>query len=123
MARFTAVKDSGKRRSFGTGSVRDVSDGKGRFDLVSPFALTRLAQHYQNGAKKYGDRNWELGQPIGAYLDSALRHGNAFLAGDKSEDHLAALAWNAFSAMHTQEMVERGVLPASLLEGLGNYGG
>ena len=28
------LKDSGKRRSFETGAVRDMSEGKGRFDLA-----------------------------------------------------------------------------------------
>jgi len=28
------LKDSGSRRDFGTGAVRDVAEGKGRFDLV-----------------------------------------------------------------------------------------
>lgn len=28
---FSEVKDSGKRQDFGTGSVRDTRDGKGRY--------------------------------------------------------------------------------------------
>jgi len=111
---FDAVKDSGERRQFDTGSVRDVRRGKGRFDLISPVALKRLAKHTENGAVKYGDRNWERGQPICSYLDSALRHINCFLEGGRDEDHLAAAAWNIFSAIHTEEMIERGLLPAEL---------
>jgi hypothetical protein len=111
---FTEVKDSGERQEFATGSVRDVRDGKGRFDLVSPVALLRLAQHYENGAKKYGDRNWEKGQPVSRYLDSAIRHLMTFLGGADDEDHLAAAAWNVFAAIHTETLASAGKLPKEL---------
>jgi len=101
---FDHVKDSGSRREFPTGSVRDIRTGKGRFDLIPPLALERLARHYENGAVKYGDRNWERGQPISSYVDSMLRHCQNFLAGDRSEDHLSAVSWNAFAIIFTEEM-------------------
>ena len=112
--KFTKVKDSGKRRDFKTGSVRDTREGKGRFDLISPIALKRLAQHYENGGNKYDDRNWEKGQPLASYLDSAIRHLIEFQEGLRDEDHLAAAAWNIFSIIHTEEMISRGVLPKEL---------
>jgi hypothetical protein len=99
------VKDSGKREEFPTGSVRDTREGKGRFDLISPIALRRLAEHYERGARKYGERNWEKGQPLDRYIDSALRHINAFQVGDRAEDHLIAAAWNLFAHVHTEEMI------------------
>ena len=68
------IKDSGVRQDFETGSRRDTRDGKGRYDLLPMRAIQRLARHFEGGAKKYGDRNWEKGQPISRYLDSALRH-------------------------------------------------
>lgn len=111
---FDEVKDSGSRQEFTTGSKRDTAEGKGRYDLITPIGLARLAKHYQNGSKKYGDRNWELGQPICRYLDSALRHIYKHLEGDRSEDHLAAGAWNLLGAIHTEEMIERGLLPKEL---------
>ena len=114
MAEFKEVKDSGKRQEFKTGSVRDTSEGKGRYDLITPVALARLAKHYENGSRKYGDRNWEKGQPICRYLDSAIRHLYKHLEGDRSEDHLAAGAWNIMGAIHTEEMIERGLLPKEL---------
>ena len=114
MAKFNQVQDSGARQDFGTGSVRDTRQGKGRFDLISPFALTRLAVHFENGANKYGERNWEKGQPISRYLDSAIRHIYAFIAGETSEDHLSAAMWNIHGAIHTEEMVEKGFLPKEL---------
>ena len=108
---YNSVKDSGERREFATGSVRDVRAGKGRFDLIPPYSLRRLAKHYENGAVKYGDRNWEKGQPACSYVDSMLRHGQDFLSGDRSEDHLAAVFWNAFAAMWTLEMVRLSKFP------------
>lgn len=109
---YEEVKDSGERREFTTGSVRDIRTGKGRYDLIPPYSLRRLAKHYENGAVKYGDRNWEKGQPVSSYIDSMLRHSQDYLSGDRSEDHLAAVAWNAFAAMYTVEMVRLKRLPA-----------
>lgn len=111
---FKEVKDSGERREFDTGSRRDVRKGKGRFDLINPIAMKRLARHYENGGVKYGDHNWELGQPIMSYLDSAIRHLYSFIEGNREEDHLAAVAWNAFAAIYTEEMIRRGVLSDEL---------
>jgi hypothetical protein len=114
MKEFKEVKDSGKRQEFKTGSVRDTNEGKGRYDLITPIGLTRLAKHYENGARKYQDRNWEKGQPICRYLDSAIRHIYKHLEGNREEDHLAAGAWNLLAAIHTEEMIERGNLSKEL---------
>jgi len=114
MPEFNEVKDSGKRQEFSTGSVRDTRIGKGRFDLISPIALKRLAKHYQNGSSKYGDRNWERGQPLSRYLDSLIRHAYCLLEGQKDEDHASAIAWNAMAFVHTEEMINRGILPKEL---------
>ena len=114
MKDFKEVKDSGKRQEFDTGSKRDTRDGKGRFDLIPSYALTRLARHYENGAVKYGDRNWEKGQPLARYLDSMIRHAYKFLGGSREEDHLAAVAWNALAYIETEYRIELGILPAEL---------
>jgi hypothetical protein len=111
---FSEVKDSGQRREFATGSVRDIREGKGRFDLLSPIALTRLAIHTENGAKKYGDRNWEKGQTLSSYLDSCERHIVKYREGHRDEDHMAAAMWNVMAFIHTEEMIRRGRLPAEL---------
>ena len=111
---FNHVKDSGKRREFSTGSVRDRATGKGRFDLLPPHALRRIAIHYENGARKYDDRNWEKGQPLSVYLDSAIRHLVGVLEGMVDEDHLAAAAWNVMGLMETQYRISKGVLPQIL---------
>jgi len=99
---YTEVKDSGERRLFETGAVRDIQKGKGRFDLLPPKAITRLAKHFENGAAKYGDRNWEKGINISCYVDSALRHLFTYLDGEYDEDHLAAAAWNCLCAIQTE---------------------
>lgn len=111
---FTEVKDSGKREEFETGSRRDTREGKGRYDLIAQIPLKRLAQHYENGAKKYGDRNWEKGQPVMRYLDSASRHLHNILMGDKTEDHESAVSWNIFAYVQTLELIKQNKLPKEL---------
>jgi hypothetical protein len=70
------VKDSGKRQEFETGAVRDVRDGKGRYDLISPYALKRLAIIYERGALKYGDDNYLKGMPH-RDVECCCHHANA----------------------------------------------
>lgn len=111
---FKEVKDSGKRQEFPTGSRRDLNTGKGRYDLLPTYAIQRLAQHFENGAVKYGDRNWEKGQPLSRYLDSAIRHAFKGLAGIKDEDHLAASCWNLLCLIETEHRIELGLLPKEL---------
>ena len=108
------IHDSGKRQKFSTGAIRDTNDDKPRFDLVTPFGLERLGQWYRIGANKYRDRNWEAGMPFTRVVASIGRHLTKFMMGDETEDHLAAVAWNAFALMHYQEMIARGVLPKDL---------
>lgn len=97
------TRDSGVREEFDTGSKRDSREGKGRYDLISTVGIRRVAQLYERGAEKYDERNWEKGQPISRFLDSALRHIFNYLDGEATEDHLAAGAWNLFAAMHMEE--------------------
>lgn len=98
------TKDSGKREEFASGMVRDTREGKGRFDLISPFALRRLAGLYERGARKYKPRNWEQGAPFSRFLDSAARHLNQYMTGETDEDHLAAVVWNICAVMHFEEL-------------------
>jgi hypothetical protein len=113
-AEFTEVKDSGSRRETVTGAVRDRQQGKGRYDLITPIGLRRLALHYENGARKYKDRNWEKGMPLSWFLDSAIRHLFDYLSGDRSEDHLAAVAWNALGYIHIEQLIRDSKLPKEL---------
>ncbi len=97
------LKDSGNRREFETGAVRDMQEGKGRCDLLPACALLRLSKHYEAGAKKYEARNWEKGIPISVMIDSAMRHLLKYMDGQTDEDHLAAVAWNILGAMWMEE--------------------
>jgi len=112
--KFKSVKDSGKRQEFDTGSKRDTNEGKPRYDLITPLALYRLAIHYANGATKYGDRNWEKGQPLSRYIESAERHLQKLKLGYTDEDHESALTWNIMAYTHTKMMIEAGELPKEL---------
>jgi hypothetical protein len=114
------LKDSGERQAFDTGAVRDTQTGKGRFDLMSPIALRRVAEVYRKGAEKYAERNWEKGMPISRCLDSALRHLNQYREGLRDEDHLGQAAWNVMAAIHYEEMIARGLLSEDLYD-LPNY--
>ncbi len=99
------IVDGGERMSYGENrAMREPSSGKGRYDLVSPFAIRRLAKWMELGAIKYADRNWEKGMPYSRYVDSAKRHLDKFVMGMEDEDHLAAVAFNVFALMHHQEL-------------------
>lgn len=97
------IKDSGTRRQFDSGAVRDMQEGKGRCDLLPACAILRVARHFEAGAKKYDDRNWEKGIPVGSFIDSAIRHLMKYLDGQADEDHLCAAGWNILCAMWTEE--------------------
>jgi hypothetical protein len=110
------TKDSGKRAQFKSGAVRDTAEGKGRFDLIPWVAMRRVAQLYQRGAEKYADRNWEKGIEQSRMLDSLIRHSGDYAMGERSEDHAAAIVFNALGLIFNEEMVARGLRPASLLD-------
>jgi len=98
------LADSGKRNKMPSGMVREPGTGKGRFDLISPFALRRLAMIYELGAAKYAPRNWEKGGPISRFVESAERHIQQYKMNLQDEDHLAQAAWNIFAILHFQEL-------------------
>ena len=139
------LKDSGARREFGTGAVRDIADGKGRADLLpldvvaaildTPVldcindyvrtgdteqlncailhfidesdwedvytAMLEASKQYEDGARKYGDRNWELGQPLHVFIDSGVSHYLKFKRGDTDEPHDRAFLFNILGAIWT----------------------
>jgi hypothetical protein len=108
------LRDSGKREIYPTGMIREPNDGRGRYDLISPIALKALAIHYERGSNKYEDRNWERGTQVSKHLNSALRHLQSYLEGDREEDHLSACVFNCFAITHVMKMIDRGVLPKDL---------
>lgn len=112
------LKDSGNRRTFDTGAVRDIQEGKGRYDLMPFEAIRRLAVHCEKGALKYGERNCEKGIPVSSLLDSALRHLCKFAEGQTDEDHLTAAFWNIAMIMYTEkEFPETDLLNTSYYTG------
>ncbi len=141
------IKDSGERREFQSGAMRDIQEGKGRCDLLPldvvskwavslddssslddilyyinlyktsyPHNITSIYQamnvfcadmswsisdallevsiHYEEGAKKYGEYNWQKGIPSHCYLDSGIRHLLKHYRGDTDERHDRAFIWN-----------------------------
>lgn len=108
------LKDSGTRRGFATGAVRDGATGKGRFDLLPYFGILAAAMQMERGSVKYSARNWEQGMPLSVFLDSALRHGMKMMAGFDDEPHLDAMIWNVMCLAEGIERVRRGMWPAEL---------
>ena len=157
------IKDSGTRRQFESGAVRDSAEGRGRCDLLPldtiselleyadednemcgmrvldyldmftygdgwdmsfrhflyealirfadenswdvPTMLLEVSKHFEDGAKKYGERNWQKGIPLHCYIDSAVRHYLKWYRGDTDERHDRAFCWNCLCAAWT--MVQR----------------
>lgn len=160
------ILDSGNRRQFSSGAVRDIAEGKGRMDLLPldiisnielyysthyaqderkypfyPFpsilseisnfmqtgdesciykaccwfirdrygkensafytAILELAIHYEQGANKYQERNWEKGIDCHCYIDSGLRHLFKYSRGDQDEHHDRAFLWNMAGLLWT----------------------
>ena len=75
-----------------------------------PTAVLEVAIHFEEGAKKYKERNWEQGIPLHCYIDSAVRHYLKWLRGDDDERHDRAVVWNLLCAAWTHwnkpEMVD-----------------
>ena len=75
-----------------------------------PTMLLEVAKHFEAGAKKYGERNWEKGIPVRCYIDSAIRHYLKWLRGDTDEPHDRAFCWNiicaAWTARHKPDLNE-----------------
>lgn len=86
------------------GGVRESAIGKGTYKYVPTVALKRLSHRYQYGEMKYGATdNFKKGLPVSNCWDSAMRHLVAYMDGDNTEDHLAAVAWNVFCIMEMEK--------------------
>ena len=66
-----------------------------------PTCCLELAKHFEAGAKKYGENNWQKGIPTHCYIDSALRHFFKFFRGDNDEPHDRAFVWNLICCIWT----------------------
>jgi len=95
------IHDSKDTHTFDTGAKRSTFPY--RYDLISPVGMARLATTCDEGAKKYGEHNWEKGIPVSNLVNHVIGHLYRYLAGDTSEDHLAHAAWGCFAAMHMEE--------------------
>lgn len=104
------ILDSGERREFSTGAVRDMAAGKGRMDLLPWAGIMEVAKLCEAGAEKYGEHNVDKGVPTHSLIDSASRHLAKYQDGWVDEPHLVQAAWNLLWAiqMHVKmpEMVD-----------------
>jgi hypothetical protein len=70
--------------------------------------LLEVSKHFEDGAKKYGENNWQKGIPVRCYIDSAVRHYLKYQRGDKDEPHDRAFCWNIlcciWTCMHKPEL-------------------
>lgn len=98
MSQEFQTKDSGQRQEFSTGMKRDIQTDKPRYDLVDYVLLKRWAELMGRGAVKYGENNWrkaETQEELNRFTASLLRHTYQLLEGDRTEDHAAAICFNA----------------------------
>ncbi len=105
--------------------VAGETDRHPRFDLISPVGHRRLAEVYGEGALAHGDRNWERGMPEDAILNHLEAHLVQWKAGDRSEDHLAKVAWGVYALMHFEErlaVADQGVCDCQRRAGRGEHG-
>lgn len=96
------IADSGNRREFSTGAVRDMAGGKGRMDLLPWTAIMEVSKHCERGAVKYGEHNVDKGIPVHSFIDSAARHLGKYIEGWEDEPHLVAAAWNLLWAIQME---------------------
>ena len=66
-------------------------------------AVLEYAIQLENGAIKYGPRNWQKGIPLDRYVDSGIRHYMKHLRGDDDERHDRAALWNMLCGAWTRK--------------------
>jgi hypothetical protein len=80
--------------------------------------LLEVAKHFEEGAEKYGEGNWQKGLPVKCYINSAVRHYLKYLRGDTDEPHDRAFCWNLMCAIwtcdHKPELNEYGLKTCSV---------
>ena len=65
--------------------------------------LLEVSKHFEEGALKYGENNWQKGLPVKRYIDSAVRHYWKWMRGDDDENHDRAFVWNILALIYTVE--------------------
>lgn len=83
-------------------SVLDAFRGDDPFK-DAPTMFLEVSKHFEEGAEKYGENNWQKGLPVKCYINSAIRHYLKYLRGDKDEPHDRAFVWNILCAIWTCE--------------------
>ena len=68
---------------------KKYDDGKLRYDLLPVEALQEVVKVFSEGAKKYGDRNWEKGIVYHRLYAASQRHLAQFLMGRPLDDELS----------------------------------
>jgi hypothetical protein len=74
---------------------------RNQWGIPTETMLLEVAVHFEEGAEKYGDRNWEKGIPARCYINSAVRHYLKYLRGDQDERHDRAFVWNIMCCIWT----------------------
>lgn len=88
--------------TFESGAKRDSTMQPCWADI--PFdTLRRLALIYTEGHKRYGAKNWCKGIPYSDTVNHMLEHLYKYMSGDRTEDHLAKVAWGCFTMMWLDE--------------------
>ena len=86
-----------------SGDWRDLSSAILKFARERKWSVPELmletSIHFEEGAKKYGENNWQKGIPIKCYIDSAVRHYLKWRKGDTDEPHDRAFVWNLLCCM------------------------
>lgn len=72
-----------------------------RFDLIDGPALFNMAKVLKDGADNYGENNWRK-ISIEDHLNHLIMHAYAYLAGDKSDEHLSHIMCRAMFAQAVQ---------------------
>jgi hypothetical protein len=73
-----------------------------RCDLVPPAAYLRVAAILAEGARKYGDENWR-NISFRDHINHALSHVAAYLAADRSDDHIGHAMCRMMFAFETMD--------------------
>jgi hypothetical protein len=105
-------------KDFGTGATRSKDADGERYDLISPFALKRVAKIMAEGVITHGEANWEMGIPLDATLNHLERHLQLWKMERKTgkkidhDDHMAKVIWGAMAICHYEEVgpLDYGVL-------------
>lgn len=100
------TKDSGERKTFDSGMVRDTDSGKTKWHLVADGPLLqRWAELLTRGAVKYSEGNWMKAEGQAEYRRfkaSAYRHFMQWYYDDTDEDHAAAVPFNINGAEYVK---------------------